>query len=223
MTPIQLIKQELKKYKKDDVANSIYQSIKAHTGTDNTVVFRSKSLISEDDVRVYLDEVITSNYICELLAKKHRFTEFLECLYEALNLSKADYKATLAECERRTELLSAMKQPYIFVDTNFRRKGEPLYALALLDNKRRIRLNKNLYLDLNEDEINFYVANAIKLHYKWRGGRLPLWGNITAYLYCDNQGNKTAYNCLGKIIDKDIFESKVVINLGNKSFIGDIK
>lgn len=223
MTQIQLIQQELKKHNTSDVISSIYQNLKAHIGTDNTVVFRSRSFISEDDVKIYLDEIIKSNYFCELVSKKHRFTEFLKYLYEALDLSKADCEVVLEDCKRRNELLSAMKQPYIFVDTNFRRKGEPLHALALLDNKRRIRLNKNLYLDLNDVEINSHVSNVIKLHYKWRGGRLPLWGEITSYLYHDSRGDKTAYNCLGKIINKEIFESKVIIKLGNKTFIGGIQ
>lgn len=223
MTPIQLIKQELKKHNQDDIAKSIYQRLKTHIDTANTVVFHSKSFISKDDVKVYLDEIMKSNYPCELVSKKHRFSEFLEYLYEALGLSKVDHEITLEECKRRNELLFGMKQPYIFVDTNFRRKGEPLHTLALLNDKRYVRLNKNLYLDLSEDEINFYVANAIKLHFKWRGGRLPVFGKITAYLYCDNHGKKTSYNCLGKIIDKEIFESKVIINLANKTFIGGIR
>jgi hypothetical protein len=223
MTPIQLIKQELKKHNTSDVISSIYQNLKAHIGTDNTVVFRSRSFISEDDVKIYLNEIIKCNYLCDFVAKKHRFTEFLEYLFDALGLSKVDYEITLEECERRNKLLSNMKQPYIFVDTNFRRKGETLISLALLNDKRYIRLNKNMYLDLSEEEMNFYVANAVKLHFKWRGGHLPVFGKITAYLYCDNKGNKASYNCLGKIIDKEIFESKVIIKLGNKTFIGDIK
>ena len=116
-----------------------------------------------------------------------------------------------------------MKQPYIFVDTNFRRKNEQLHTLALLNDKRYIRLNKNLYLDLDEDAINSHVSNVIKLHYKWRGGRLPLWGEISAYLYHDIKGNKASYNCLGKIINKEVLESQVIIKLGNKTFIGGIQ
>lgn len=220
--PMTLIQQELKKHNQDDIAKSIYQRLKTHTDRNNTVVFHSKSL-SEDDVKTYLNEIIKCNYLCDFVAKKHRFTEFLEYLFDALNLSKAYYEATLAECERRNQLLSAMKQPYIFVHTNFRRRGEALHTLALLDSKRRILLNKNLYLDLSEDEINFYVSNAIKLHFKWRAGVLQVFGKITAYLYCDNQGNKTSYNCLGKIIDQEIYESRAIVTLGNKTFIGGIR
>jgi hypothetical protein len=222
MTPIQLIQQELKRHNQDDVISSIYLSLKAKKSVDSSVVFRSKSFICEDDVKIYLDEVITSNYLCELV-KKHRFPEFLEYLFEVLCLSRLDYEAILEDCKHRNQLLSTMKQPYIFVDTNFRRKNEQLHTLALLNDKRYIRLNKNLYLDLNEEEINSHVSNAIKLHYKWRCGSLPVFGKITAYLYCDNKGNKTSYNCLGKIINKEVLESQVIIKLGNKTFIGGIQ
>lgn len=145
----------------------------------------------------------------------------LKAICKLAGVPKLAYAPAIEEYEDKKRRLSALKQPYIFVDTNFKRKGEPIFALAALENRRRIILDKELYLSKTQEELSDYISNAVKLHYIWSNGKLPLWGNIRAYLYYDEQGNRTVYNTLGDVIkDEDIWETRASVTLKNKMLIG---
>ena len=75
---------------------------------------------------------------------------------------------------------------------------------------------------MSKDEINAYVSNAIKLHYKWKEGKLPMWGEIRAYLFYDTEGKRTVYSVLGQVIEDDtVQESRASVKLNNKLPIGE--
>ena len=91
----------------------------------------------------------------------------------------------------------------------------------MLERKRRITLDKKMYLEKSEEEINAYVSNAVKLHYKWKNGTLPLWREIRAYLYYDAEGKRTVYSVLGEVLDDDeIQEIRASVSLKNKHLLG---
>lgn len=71
---------------------------------------------------------------------------------------------------------------YIFVNTNFKRKNEPIFALASLESKRRISItNVDEITSKNKDEMFQILGNIIKNHYKQNSGALSVWGNIVNY------------------------------------------
>jgi hypothetical protein len=155
---------------------------------------------------------------------KYSSKTLLQALCDLSDIPKAVCISAIESYENKKQRLSALKQPYIFVDTNFKRKGEPILALAALENRRRIILDKELYLSKTQEELSDYISNVVKLHYKWRNGKLPLWGNIRAYLYYDEQGNRTVYNTLGDVInDEDIWETRASVTLKNKTLLGTDK
>lgn len=176
-------------------------------------------------VTAVLSELLNSTEITYYLDKsyydfKYNSRTLLKAVCKVAGVSKIDYAVTIEAYEDRKRRLEAFKNPYIFVDTKFKRKGEPIIALAMLEGKRRIKLDKELYLSKSQEEINDYVSNAVKLHYKWNKGKLAMWGDIRAYLYYDVTGKRTVYSPLGDIIeDEDIAETRATISLKNKSLI----
>ncbi|WP_148224940.1 hypothetical protein [Nitratifractor salsuginis] len=40
------------------------------------------------------------------------------------------------------EKMCRRKQPYIFVDTDFKRRNQPIFALAMLEFRRRLRIGR---------------------------------------------------------------------------------
>jgi len=128
----------------------------------------------------------------------------LLALCEVLDISKIDYLVTIEEYEDRKKRLKALKNPYIFVDTNFKRKNEPIIALSFIESKRRMKLDKEFFFDKSKSELDTYIAEIITSHYKKSSGKLPLWGNIRTYIYYDTNGKKTVYNSQGKIIEDDM-------------------
>ena len=74
------------------------------------------------------------------------------------------------------------KDSYIFINTNFKRKNEPIFALALCENQRRISLykNENLLFKIT-DEILEILSIEIKKHYLQNSDNLRIWGKIVSY------------------------------------------
>ena len=145
----------------------------------------------------------------------------LNAVCSVLKIPKIDLVVTLEAYEDKQRRLVAMKAPYIFVYTGFKRKSEPIFALAVMECKRRIILDKKLHLSKTKEEIDDYIRHTVKLHYKWHKGELPLWGKIKAYVYYDTEGNRTVYSPLGDIIEEDeIQEIRATVKIGHKTLIG---
>ena len=220
MTPLKLIQHALHNADLDAVIENIYQNLKIAKSPRSLIVFRSKGMLPKEQVITYVQDIIDANDPYNLKNTKRRYEEFLEYLFEALNLSEIDYEVFCDVCRDMERRYDALEQPYIFVDTNFSRKGEPVIALAMLESRRRIKINKVQYLERSNSENLTYVENAIKLHYKESKGALALWGEIRAYLYYDGQGKRTVLNYFGEVIElDDVCESRATLKLGNKTLI----
>jgi hypothetical protein len=78
--------------------------------------------------------------------------------------------------------IEKFKDSYIFVNTNFKRKNEPIFALALCENQRRISLyKKENLLFKSTDEILEILSKEIKKHYSQNSNNLGIWGKIVFY------------------------------------------
>lgn len=105
------------------------------------------------------------------------------------------------------------KDSYIFVNTNFKRKNEPIFTLALCENQRRISLyKKENLLFKSTDEILEILSIEIKKHYLQNSDKLGIWGKIVSYqvhlfdtIYIlDTNGNL-------KSNDLIVFENKAIL------------
>ena len=220
MTPLKLIQQALHNADLDAVIESIYQNLKIVKSPGSLIVFRSKAMLPKEQVITYVQDIVNVNDPYNLKNTKSRYIEFLDYLFEVLELSEIDYEVFCEECRDMKRRYDALGQPYIFVDTNFSRKGEPIFALAMLESKRRIKIDKVQYLERSVSENLIYVANSVRLHYKENTGTLALWGKIRAYLYYDGEGTRTILNSLGDVQEvDDICESRAILKLGNKALI----
>lgn len=73
--------------------------------------------------------------------------------------------------------------PYIYVETGFRRENQPIFVLAMLENRRRIGVERDRCDDLE------YVGELAAAHYHEQQGALMLWGPIQHYHYHDGRGH----------------------------------
>jgi len=145
----------------------------------------------------------------------------LKAVCRILKIPKVDLAVTLEAYDDKQRRLAAMKAPYIFVYTGFKRQNQPIVALAAMESKRRMPLDKKMYLSKTKEELDLYIRHAVKLHYKWRKGELPLWGEIRAYIYYDTEGNRTVYSPLREIIEEEeIRESRAMVKFGHETLIG---
>lgn len=108
----------------------------------------------------------------------HTNKTFLVALCEILLIEKHYYEPLLNAIQQ----LEAMKTPYLFMETYFKRINEPLFVLALMDSRRRMVLPKEAFLNKSKESVQAYVACRIKEHYAMTQGYLEMWGKIHLYI-----------------------------------------
>ena len=201
MTLLEQIQEKLKEVGIDHVVEKLgYKPSKAEKVRDAL-----HTLLNATEIDTFLDQ--------SYFDFKYDSRGLLNAVCRVLKIPKIDLAVTLEAYEDKQRRLAAMKAPYIFVYTGFTRKSEPIFALAAMECKRRISLDKRIYLDKTKEEIDTYIRHAVKLHYKWRKGELPFWGEI--------KGNRTVYSPLGDIIEEDeIQETRATVKIGHKTLIG---
>ena len=126
---------------------------------------------------------------------------FFIALCEAFEIPQTLIDTELETCDKRYKEIEKFKDAYIFVNTNFKRKGEPIIALCALDGKRRISLYKGERFLFQTDETIFsIVSDEIEKHYIKHNGKLAIWGDIEDYqLYLF--GKKYIFNTNGKQLE----------------------
>ncbi len=76
----------------------------------------------------------------------------------------------------------------MFVETNFKRANQPIFALAIMEGKRNFKIDR--YKFKNKDEELEFVKDFVKKHYKENNGKIELWGKIKHYVYKSDWFNK---------------------------------
>jgi len=151
-------------------------------------------------------------------------TFFLEaCTFCGFDCRECDTE--FQEALRRIERLHAAAVPWIFVETGFRRKSEPIHALALLEQTRRIALDKKEIVDLSPDRALEKVSEIVRSHYVEKEGRLPVWGEIAFYVYHHTDGRTFRFSPDGTVTETDGLAQETPparLLLGNKSLITEV-
>ncbi len=152
----------------------------------------------------------------------HSNQSFLMKLCEVLDLDENLYLPVIDNIREKLKKLSAMPQPYIFVNTNFKRSSEPIFALAFMEGQRRIYIDKLAVLNSLDEGISIAV-HLVTEHYKKSNGTLEMWGKIDNYVYHVNN-KKYVLNHKGELLDSphEIPESRASLFIGNRE-IGFLK
>jgi len=97
-----------------------------------------------------------------------------------------DYKDIDDELKKQTiyyDEVKRVQKNYIFVNTNFKRKNEPIFTLACLEHTRRIKLEVKKVVFKNKAETLKIVSKIVQEHYKRNDGKINIWGEIVNYIY----------------------------------------
>ena len=110
--------------------------------------------------------------------------ELIRKLCEILDIPEVLYNKIISETEAYLLQKQQKFKPYIYIETNFHRKSEPIFALAVLERTRYISIDPSLHgLPLNE--LLDHVKKLVKSHYLQQSS-LSLWGEIKQYVFfCD--------------------------------------
>lgn len=153
---------------------------------------------------------------------KYNSEEFLQHLLEALDLT-SECDDELKRYKRHLDAIRAMRNaPYIFIDTHFKRKGEPIFVLAMLEGRRHIPIDKELLVFKSEKETLEIIGAIVKNHYISSKGKLQLWGDIFTYIYHNTDGKKFVFSSDGTLSQNQdaISESRAELRIGNQIIKG---
>lgn len=115
--------------------------------------------------------------------------DFFSKLSLALDLDKQLIKETLIKEKAYLKEVKRFRGTYIFVNTNFKRKNEPIFVLAFLEHERTLSLclHEELYFKSTQEVLEI-VSKMIKEHYEKSQGKLAVWGEIANYqVHVDNK------------------------------------
>ena len=113
--------------------------------------------------------------------------------------------------------LRRVQYNYIFVNTNFKRTTQPIFALAYSEAKRRIKLDAKECIFKSETEILDIVSKTVKQHYLKTKGNIGIWGSIENYIYHHNDKIFTFDRDGNRITADTVNESKATLSLKRKS------
>ena len=134
---------------------------------------------------------------------KYASEPFIWKLVEVLDISFDIAKADIEKAKKRYRTLSAMKDPYLRAETNFRRNGEFIFALIFASVKSRISVHKESLVYKSNEDIFKQIGKKIRNHYKEYKGELPIFGKIKYYLYDHTDGETYRFTIEGKYINEN--------------------
>jgi hypothetical protein len=148
---------------------------------------------------------------------KYTAIKFIEKLGNVLGVSDEDIKLELHQQRAYQIELDKFKGCYIFVETNFRRSGQPIFALACCESARRLALPTNKLIFKTDIEIFEIISKFITQHYSATGGKLSVWGKIQHYQYHHTDKKVYTFGVDGKEKPCEITnETRATVSVGGR-------
>jgi hypothetical protein len=124
--------------------------------------------------------------------------EFIRKLCDMLTIPSNLCDKIMAEIEAKIQIKKFRFKSCLFVETNFKRKSEPIFALAALNGRRYLPVEGFQGIALN-DQLK-YIQRLIKSHYAEQP-ELEMWGKISQYVYYYDEKTIIIFSTSGEIID----------------------
>ncbi|WP_149714743.1 hypothetical protein [Campylobacter concisus] len=192
----------------------IYEQLKILTqNSDKKALSKVLGYVREQNFTRALANLEAAKSLDEFITKGHfDWAHSSETLILALSKHFAlNIDAELGEVQKLYNERVKFRGSYIYIDTDFKRKGEPIFALAMAQHLRYISLTPFL------DELCFKalheqlkVISKITKSYYQKTQTLPIFGAITGFkLYF--LGKDYSLDTNGNFTDKEIAEQVAVI------------
>ena len=192
----------------------IYEQLKILTqNSDKKALSKALGYVREQNFTRALANLEAAKSLDEFITKGHfDWAHSSETLILALSKHFAlNIDAELCEVQKLYNERVKFRGSYIYIDTDFRRKGEPIFTLAMAQHLRYISLTPFL------DEICFKALNEqlkaisnITKNYYQKTQTIPIFGAITGFkLYF--LGKNYSIDTDGNFTDKEIAEQVATI------------
>jgi len=114
---------------------------------------------------------------------KYTAEQFFVKLSAALNFDPKIVKSELEIFEKTVKEYEKFTEVYIFVNTNFKRASQPIFALAIMESFRYVLPNIEKLIFKSDKEVLDTISKFVKSHFIENEGELKMWGKIDIYIY----------------------------------------
>lgn len=194
----------------------IYEQIKELTlNSDKKALSKALGYAREKNFSSALANLQIANSLDEFISKghfdwSHSSKTLILALSEHFGLNIED---ELNAAKIRYDERAKFRGSYIYIDTNFKRFNEPIFALAMTQYLRYISLTPfldELCFKTLDEQLNI-ISKIVKDYYQ-KTKTLPVFGEITGFKLCF-LGKNYALDTDGNFVQKEIFEASAWIKL----------
>ena len=192
----------------------IYEQLKILTqNSDKKALSKALGYVREQNFTRALANLEAAKSLDEFITKGHfDWAHSSETLILALSKHfSLSIDAELSEVQKLYNERIKFKGSYIYIDTNFKRKNEPIFALAMAQHLRYISLTPfldELCFKTLDEQLNI-ISKVVKDYYH-KTKSLPVFGEITGFkLYL--LGKNYSLDTNGNFTDKEIAEQVATI------------
>ncbi len=152
---------------------------------------------------------------------KYTAIEFIKKLAIIFDIDQKEILLEIEESKILYNEVNSYCNSYIFVNTDFKRTTQPIFALCVSEGQRNIRLEKEDLVFKSKKEVLQIISSTVLNHYKESAGEIGIWGKIKRYTYHHKDGQIYVFNCNGELIkdSANIVESRAVITIKGKELI----
>jgi len=147
---------------------------------------------------------------------------FLNKLIETIELNDVTINKNLKKINELTTDALYGYSPHIFCDTNFVRKGTPIFVMASLENRRYIKLPKYIKRKNRSKQLDM-VRQVIRWHQSEKNGEVEFWGTVAKYVCHFDKEDVVKFLPDGTIIEeikKEVKHNGAKLMTGNKIIAG---
>lgn len=124
---------------------------------------------------------------------------FLQALGRALGIDDTALETEIERVQTQLRAESDAFRPYLWVDTQFKRQNQPIFALAFCEPHRYLYFSKRTALQPLSEQLR-EVRQRILSHMRQTGGEVVLWGRVHRYLYYYAEGKALVFSTDGELL-----------------------
>ena len=192
----------------------IYEQLKILTqNSDKKALSKALGYVREQNFTRALVNLEAAKSLDEFITKGHfDWAHSSETLILALSKHFGlSIEAELSEVQKLYNERIKFRGSYIYIDTNFKRKNEPIFVLAMAQHLRYVSLTPfldELCFKTLDEQLNI-ISKVVKDYYQ-KTKSLPIFGEITGFkLYFI--GKNYSLDTNGNFTDKEIAEQVATI------------
>jgi|TARA_Y100001001_G_scaffold164510_1_gene196941 hypothetical protein len=132
---------------------------------------------------------------------KYRSEDFLRALCRAVSMDEPIVEKRIGKLIARMEEEHCAFKPYIWIDTGFVRKNQPLFALAVCEHQRYLGFSEGFWRYSLTEQLG-HAQGRIRAHVAETGGELGIWGKIKQYWFYYEKNAAYLFNLNGEVVGK---------------------